>query len=118
MGHVLEYIVKLYIQKPPQPEYELHPKDLANLKKDVYKGDCDRIKELEGRFCFDMNKYKISLELFSKDILSEKGYELYNIFLAKYHEIINSNSNLINKYNLDNQTYMFSFEKFCQSNLY
>ena len=88
------------------------------LKKDVYKGDCDRIKELEGRFCFDMNKYKISLELFSKDILSEKGYELYNIFLAKYHEIINSNSNLINKYNLDNQTYMFSFEKFCQSNLY
>ena len=85
------------------------------LKKGIYKDD-QKIKELEGRFCFDMNKYKISLDLFSKNILSEKGYRLYYIFLSKFNEIQNNSSISIKTYDLSNQNYMFSFDKLCESN--
>ena len=63
-----------------------------------------------------MNKYKISLDLFSKNILSEKGYRLYYIFLSKFNEIQNNSSISIKTYDLSNQNYMFSFDKLCESN--
>lgn len=87
------------------------------LERNIYEKDIRKMKELEARFCFDMKKYKMSLELFSNDVLLDEGRSFYNIFLSKFHEIKKRSSIDINKYNFDNQSYMFSFEKFCKINI-
>lgn len=92
--------------------------NLYEIKKSKYfENDESKARELDGRLYFDLKKYKISLKLFSENILSEKGYELYNIFLKKYYDIKNSDLIDLDKYDFSNQPYMFSFKNFCKKNI-
>ncbi len=81
----------------------------------LYKGD--EHLELVGRFVSNMKRFNAALNKFNKlEKYNIQGLNWFKFFESTYKRIYTSNKELINKYDLSNQPYVFDYQEFKKIN--
>lgn len=77
----------------------------------------DELMELVGRFCSNMNRFKIALiKLNHPNMYTSLGTKWYNYFAETYDSLYNKRKSLISEYIVSNQPYVFNFKLFKEIN--
>ncbi|WP_313387076.1 hypothetical protein [Chishuiella sp.] len=85
------------------------------LEKKVFSGKQEH--ELIGRFSSNLKRFKNAIYTFNNsNLYTEEGSKWYEFFEKKQKTLYNSNRELIDKYNVSNQPYVFSYKIFSETN--
>ena len=77
----------------------------------------DKHFELVGRFVSNMKRFKIGIKKFDKkNLYRQEGLKWFIFFEKKYKSLFKRNAELISKYEVDNQPYVFDYIIFKNSN--
>lgn len=85
------------------------------IQKEVFNGR--EHHELCGRLVSNMKRFRLAIEKFNKpEMYQPEGAMWYSFFRNKYKTLYKRNKQLIDRFDLSNQAYVFSYDKFLELN--